>query len=291
MFLYPKQHKTPVSTYTDSYRPPYSVKKALCDRRLVEPWKENKFVTQVSAVRVGNLSISATAQVLPFYSPQILPGGRCCLEEPLLLFHNPRGPRLSPAPLDTAACHFRIAEKYRPVVVGDDKYMSRRTSPSTTAWSMEPSYLPLLPKVDCACTMLVSIRLTGWLLLLPLTFPHHPSALEKVVAADMVHRVPVYTVTGKIPFQSYYVPCSGRHCCLRGIDYYLGGTPATRKKLFSVEERAVMSCCYLGEAVVKHTPRMGVSMLGPIQRPWDCKAPQILPGSIPLVLGPHQCFL
>ncbi|KQK74019.1 Spermatid-specific manchette-related protein 1 [Amazona aestiva] len=61
---------------------------------------------------------------------------------------------------------------------------------------------------------------------------------EKVVVADMVHRVPVYTVTGRIPFQSYYVPCSGRHCCLRGIDYYLGGTPATRKKLSAVEERA-----------------------------------------------------
>uniref|UniRef100_A0A8B9F9Y8 Uncharacterized protein n=1 Tax=Amazona collaria TaxID=241587 RepID=A0A8B9F9Y8_9PSIT len=211
MFLYPKQHKTPVSTYTDSYRPPYSVKKALCDRRLVEPWKENKFVTQVSAVRVGNLSISATAQLRMLRAGQDNGSGT----------HG----MLSPAPLDTAACHFRIAEKYRPVVVGDDKYMSRRTSPSTTAWSMEPSYLPLLPKVDCACTMLVSIRLTGWLLLLPLTFPHHPSALEKVVAADMVHRVPVYTVTGKIPFQSYYVPCSGRHCCLRGIDYYLGGTP------------------------------------------------------------------
>lgn len=50
MFLFSKKHKTPVSTYTDSYRPPYSVKKAICDKGLLEARKENKFLTQVSAV-------------------------------------------------------------------------------------------------------------------------------------------------------------------------------------------------------------------------------------------------
>lgn len=99
--------------------------------------------------------------------------------------------------------------------------------------------LSLYSGCSCACTMPVSIQLTGWLLLLPLTFPHHPPASEKVVVADMLHRVPVYTVTGRIPFQSYYIPCSGRHCCLRGIDYYLDGTPITRRKLFAIEEDAV----------------------------------------------------
>ncbi|KAM8983278.1 sperm microtubule inner protein 6 isoform 2-T3 [Ara ararauna] len=132
MFLFSKKHKTPVSTYTDSYRPPYSVKKALCDRGLLETWKENKFVTQET-----------------------------------------------------------------------------RTN-----------------------SLLYSI---------PVVYPLRPTCLnhyEKVVVADMMHRVPVYTVTGRIPFQSYYIPCSGRHCCLRGIDCYLDGTPATRKKLFAAEERA-----------------------------------------------------
>ncbi|KFQ41788.1 Spermatid-specific manchette-related protein 1, partial [Nestor notabilis] len=125
----------------------------------------------------------------------------------------------------------RSKEKYRPVVVGDDKYASWRTSPSTTAWSKGSAYLPLLPKETRMNTLLYSI---------PVMCPLRPMCLnqyEKMVVADMLHRVPVYSVTGRIPFQSYYVPCSGRHCCLRGIDYYLDGTPATRKKLFAVEER------------------------------------------------------
>uniref|UniRef100_A0A672V7Q9 Sperm microtubule inner protein 6 n=1 Tax=Strigops habroptila TaxID=2489341 RepID=A0A672V7Q9_STRHB len=237
MFLFSKKHKTPVSTYTDSYRPPYSVKKAICDRGLLEAWKENKFVTPVSAVRGGNLRVDAQA------------------------------------PQDTAACHLHIAEKYRSVVVGDDKHMSWRTSPSTTAWSKESSYLPLLPKVDCACTMPVSIRLTGWLLLLTLTFPHYPCASEKAVVTDMLHKVPVYTMTGRIPFQNYYIPCSGRHCCLRGIDYYLDGTPATRKKLFAVEERAVRNipCCH------HHSPRTILHAFARCRQPsLQCRMPRCI---------------
>ncbi|KAM4638823.1 sperm microtubule inner protein 6 [Amazona ochrocephala] len=215
MFLYPKQHKTPVSTYTDSYRPPYSVKKALRDRRLVEPWKENKFVTR-----------GLTMPPEPSPTIQAPPDLRAAMREYYKSTMYKSTTVYSPG-------SFTSKEKYRPVVVGDDKYTSRRTSPSTTAWSMEPSYLPLLPKETRMNTLLYSM---------PVMCPLRPTCLnhyEKVVVADMVHRVPVYTVTGKIPFQSYYVPCSGRHCCLRGIDYYLGGTPATRKKLSAVEERAV----------------------------------------------------
>uniref|UniRef100_A0A672V8N1 Sperm microtubule inner protein 6 n=1 Tax=Strigops habroptila TaxID=2489341 RepID=A0A672V8N1_STRHB len=81
-----------------------------------------------------------------------------------------------------------------------------------------------------------------WLYTIPVMCPLRPMCLnqyEKAVVTDMLHKVPVYTMTGRIPFQNYYIPCSGRHCCLRGIDYYLDGTPATRKKLFAVEERAV----------------------------------------------------
>uniref|UniRef100_A0A8C6J0K6 Uncharacterized protein n=1 Tax=Melopsittacus undulatus TaxID=13146 RepID=A0A8C6J0K6_MELUD len=214
MFLFSAKHKTPISTYTDSYRPPYSVKHAVSDRRLLETWKENKFVTQS-----------------PGFSPSIVPKYLLMVGaawgDPLLVSHNHQEPMLSPAPLDMTVCHFCIAEKYKPVFVNEDKYVSWRTSPSTTAWTMEPSYLPLLPK------------LTGWLLLVPLTFPYHPSASEKAVVADMMHRVPVYTVAGRIPFQSYYYPCSGRHCCLRGIDCYLDGIPITRKKLFALEGNVV----------------------------------------------------
>lgn len=58
MFLFSKAYKTPVSTYTDSYRPPCSVKKAQKNYRLEPLWRENKFVTQVNATQGGNLRVS-----------------------------------------------------------------------------------------------------------------------------------------------------------------------------------------------------------------------------------------
>ncbi|KAM9509482.1 sperm microtubule inner protein 6 [Guaruba guarouba] len=211
MFLCSKKHKTPVSTYTDSYRPPYSVKKALCDRGLLETWKENKFVTQGLTMPPG-----------PSPAIQAPPDLRAAMREYYKSTMYPTA--YSPG-------NFTSKEKYRPVFVNENKYMSWRTSPSTTAWSMESSYLPLRPKETRTNSLLYSI---------PVMYPLRPTCLnhyEKVVVADMMHRVPVYTVTGRIPFQSCYIPCSGRHCCLRGID--LDGTPTTRKKLFAAEERAV----------------------------------------------------
>lgn len=58
MFLFSKKHKTPVSTYTDSYRPPCSVKKTIREQAPQELWKENKFVTQVNAGGEGDLRVS-----------------------------------------------------------------------------------------------------------------------------------------------------------------------------------------------------------------------------------------
>ncbi|XP_057269649.1 spermatid-specific manchette-related protein 1 [Pezoporus wallicus] len=210
MFLFSKKHKTPISTYTDSYRPPRSVKHTTSDRRLVETWKENKFLTQGLTMPPGS---SPTIQAPPdlraavrgYYKSTMYPAA------------------YSPG-------NFTSKEKYRPVFASENKYMSWRTSPSTTAWSMESSSLSLLPKETRMNTRLYSI---------PVMCPLRPTCLnlyENVVLADTMHRVPVYTVTGRIPFQNYYFPCSGRRCCLRGIDCYLDGTPATRKKLFAVEE-------------------------------------------------------
>lgn len=58
MFLFSKAYKTPISTYTDSYRPPCSVKKAQKNYRLEPLWRENKFVTQVNATQGGSLRVS-----------------------------------------------------------------------------------------------------------------------------------------------------------------------------------------------------------------------------------------
>lgn len=38
-----------------------------------------------------------------------------------------------------------------------------------------------------------------------------------------------HTVPGRRPFQGYYSPCTGRHYCLRGMDYYVDGAPNERR--------------------------------------------------------------
>lgn len=48
MFLFAQKYKTPVSTYTDSYRPPCTLKKSIHEKAPLQLWKENKFVTQVN---------------------------------------------------------------------------------------------------------------------------------------------------------------------------------------------------------------------------------------------------
>ncbi|XP_005143219.1 sperm microtubule inner protein 6 [Melopsittacus undulatus] len=216
MFLFSAKHKTPISTYTDSYRPPYSVKHAVSDRRLLETWKENKFVTQGLTMPPG-----------PSSTIQAPPDLRAAMREYYKSSMYPTA--YSPGNFTSKGTD----KKYKPVFVNEDKYVSWRTSPSTTAWTMEPSYLPLLPK---------ETGMNTWLYSIPVMCPLRPTCLnqyEKAVVADMMHRVPVYTVAGRIPFQSYYYPCSGRHCCLRGIDCYLDGIPITRKKLFALEGNVV----------------------------------------------------
>uniref|UniRef100_A0A663FFC0 Sperm microtubule inner protein 6 n=1 Tax=Aquila chrysaetos chrysaetos TaxID=223781 RepID=A0A663FFC0_AQUCH len=205
MFLFSKKHKTPVSTYTDSYRPPCSVKKTIQEQAPQELWKENKFVTQVNAGGEGDLRQS------------LLSG---C-------------PPMSPEALDNPACRFCVAEKYNPVFVNEDKYVTWRTGPyNSAAWNKHSSYLPLPSKVESSPPVM------AWLVLLTLTLTIPPLA-EREVITNMLHRLPVYTVTGRGPFQGYYSPCSGRHYCLRGMDYYVDGGPAIRRHLHTLGERAV----------------------------------------------------
>lgn len=35
---------------------------------------------------------------------------------------------------------------------------------------------------------------------------------------------------GRLPFQGYESPCSGRHYCLRGMDYYVTGAPCAERR-------------------------------------------------------------
>lgn len=109
--------------------------------------------------------------------------------------------------------------------------------------------LPLCSSCSCACACAVpvAIPVTGWLLLLTLTLAILLLA-ERDMVANMPCRLsqhsplslqPVYTMTGRGPFQGYYSPCSECHYCLRGMDHCVDGASAIRRHLHALGERAV----------------------------------------------------
>ncbi|KFQ83254.1 Spermatid-specific manchette-related protein 1 [Phoenicopterus ruber ruber] len=227
MFLFSKKHKTPISTYTDSYRPPCSIKKTIPDQALQQFGKENKFVTQgltmpppQNPASQGQPEQMIKAMMQEYYRNTIDP--TACWPEKYWLA--------------------RSEEKYNPVFINEDKYITWRTGPyNSAAWNKHSSYLPLLPK---------ETRMESFLHSIPVTYPPKPTCLnqyEREVVADMLRRLsrhsspslqPVYTVTRRGPFQGYYSPCSGRHYCLRGMDYYVDGGSAIRRHLNALGERA-----------------------------------------------------
>ncbi|KAF1516462.1 Spermatid-specific manchette-related protein 1, partial [Eudyptes sclateri] len=234
MFLFSKKHKTPVSTYTDSYRPPCSAKKTIQEQAPQQLWKENKFVTQgltmppvQNPVSQGQPEQLIKAEMQEYYRSTINPTA-----------YWPEKYWLA-----------RSKEKYNPVFVNEDKYLTWRMGPyNSTAWNKHCSYLPLLPK---------EMRMETFLHSMPMLYTPKPSCLnqsERDVVADMPCRLsqhsplslqPVYTMTGRGPFQGYYSPCSECHYCLRGMDHYVDGASAIRRHLRALGERAVRSipCC------------------------------------------------
>ncbi|NWX24861.1 SMRP1 protein, partial [Aegotheles bennettii] len=221
MFLFSKNHKTPVSTYTDSYRPPCSVKKTI---RELES-RENKIVTQgLSVPPVQNPASQGQPEqliktVMKEYYRNTIDTTVCCPEKNSLSSSE---------------------EKYKPVFVNENKYITWRTSPyNSIAWNKYSSCLPLLPK---------EIRMETFLHSIPTLYPLRPTCLnpwEREVVIDILpwHSAPslkpLYTVSRRGIFQGYYSPCSGRHYCLQRMDYYGDGIPAIRMHLHELGERAV----------------------------------------------------
>ncbi|KAM9214117.1 Spermatid-specific manchette-related protein 1 [Leptosomus discolor] len=218
MFLFSKKYKTPISTYTDSYRPPCSVKKTTRTPAPLQPWKENKFVTQgLTMPPVQNPASQGQPEHLIKVSTQEY-------------YRNTIDPA---AYWPEKYWLARSEEKYNPVFVHKDKYNAWRTVPyNSEAWYEHSSYLPLLAK---------DTRMETYLHSIPVPHPPKPTCLnqsEREAVANMPHRLPMCTVTGRGPFQGYYSSCSGCHYCLRGIDYYVDGASAIRRHLHEPEERA-----------------------------------------------------
>ncbi|NXW48596.1 SMRP1 protein, partial [Nyctiprogne leucopyga] len=228
MFLFSNKHKTPISTYTDSYRPPCSIRKNTQDLALQQLWKENKFITKgLTMPPVQNPASPGQPEQLVKVERQ-----ECYRNTTDRAAYWPEKYWLS-----------RFEGMYNPVFVNEDKYINWRTGPyHSTTWNKYSSYLTTLPKETRMVTFLHSP---------PVLYPPKRTCLSR---SDMLHVLsqhsltslqPVYTVTGRRPFQGFYSPCSGRHYCLRGIDYYTDGGPAIRRHLHEIEETAVRTvpCC------------------------------------------------
>ncbi|NXG64342.1 SMRP1 protein, partial [Hemiprocne comata] len=233
MFLSSKKHKTPVSTYTDSYRPPCSVRKTTQstikkpERRGSELLTQGLWTPPVQNPASQGQSEQLIKTVMQEYYRNTI-NTICCPEKHWLA---------------------KSKEKYKPVFVNQNKYITWRTGPyNTTVWNKHSCYLPLLPKETRMETFLHSI---------PVLYSPKPICLnkcEREVVADILHRLsgysppslqPLYTVTGRGTCQGYYSPCSGRHYCLQGMDYHTDGTLAIRTHLHALGEKAVrsMPCC------------------------------------------------
>ncbi|XP_042311284.1 spermatid-specific manchette-related protein 1 isoform X2 [Sceloporus undulatus] len=226
MFLFARKTKTPISTYTDSYRPPNTLKKTFEDPPLAL-WSENKFITQgLTVPRVDH------------------PVDQNHLEKMVKRAVEEYSYRNSIEPSAYRPYKYwvtREEEKFNPVFIGDDRYATWRTGPyNSAAWNRYTTYLPRIPKEAGMETILRGM---------PMQYPPKPERLnnyEREVVVNMLNslsrkQLPSiqhhYTIPGRMPYQGYYSPCTGRHYCLRGMDYYVDGAPTNERQISQLVEK------------------------------------------------------
>ncbi|NXN46647.1 SMRP1 protein, partial [Rhinoptilus africanus] len=219
MFLFSSKHKTPISTYTDSYRPPCSIEKTTYKQSSEPLWKENKFVTKgLTLPPVQNPASQGEPEHLITAATQ----------------EHYRNAIDATTYWTDKYCLARSEEKYKPVLVNEDKYITWRTGPyNSAAWNKNFCYLPLLPRETRVETPLNSLYMPC-----PLR-PTCLSEFEGEMVANMPHRLPLYSVTGRGCFHGCYSPCSGHHYWLQGTDYGIDEASSIRRHLCALGERAV----------------------------------------------------
>ncbi|XP_062828714.1 sperm microtubule inner protein 6 isoform X3 [Anolis carolinensis] len=226
MFLFARKTRTPISTYTDSYRPPNTLKKTFEDPPLAL-WSENKFLTQgLTVPRVDHpidqnhldKLVKRAVQEYAYMNPT-----EASVYRPYKYWVT------------------REEEKFNPVFTGDDRYATWRTGPYNSAgWNRYTTYLPRIPKESGMESILRGM---------PMQYPPKPERLnnyEREVVVNMLNslsrkQLPSlqhhYTVPGRMPYQGYYSPCTGRHYCLRGMDYYVDGAPNNERQISQLVEK------------------------------------------------------
>ncbi|XP_074022381.1 sperm microtubule inner protein 6 [Numenius arquata] len=218
MFLFSNKHKTPISTYTDSYRPPCSIKKTLYKHSPQPLWRDNKFVTK-------GLTLPPVQNPASQSEPEHLIN--------VAMQEYYRNTTKSTAYWTNKYLLARSEEKYKPVFVNEGKYVTWRATPyNSAAWNKHCCHLPFLPRVTRVETSLNSLCVP---------YPLRSTCLsefERELVTNVPHKLPLYTTTGRGCFHGYYSPWSGRHYWLRGIDYYIDGNSAIRRHLRALGERA-----------------------------------------------------
>ncbi|XP_037058414.1 spermatid-specific manchette-related protein 1 isoform X2 [Peromyscus leucopus] len=256
MFLFSRKTKTPISTYSDSYRAPTSIKEVYKDPPLWA-WEANKFVTpgltqtmhrHVDPEALQKMVKCATQD----YTYKSSISGHPYLPEKYWLSHDEE-------------------DKCCTSYLDNDRYNSWRTGPPYNSyWNKYTTCLPRLPK-DAGMETVVR----G----MPLEYPPKPerlNAYERDVVVNMLNSLSrnrtlpqiaprcgcVDPLPGRLPFQGYESPCSGRHYCLRGMDYCTTGDTGPERRLRPLcseeptECLALRSptrnamCCYNSPAII-----------------------------------------
>ncbi|XP_038203699.1 spermatid-specific manchette-related protein 1 isoform X1 [Arvicola amphibius] len=224
MFLFSRKTKTPISTYSDSYRAPTSIKEVYKDPPLWA-WEANKFVTP-----------GLTQTMHRHVDPEALQKMVKCAAQDYTYKNSISG-------------HPYLPEKYWlsqdeedkccSSYLDNDRYNTWRTGPYSNYWNKYTTCLPRLPK-DAGMETVVR----G----MPLEYPPKPerlNAYEREVVVNMLNSLSrnrtlpqiaprcgcVDPLPGRLPFQGYESPCSGRHYCLRGMDYCTTGEPSRERRL------------------------------------------------------------
>ncbi|XP_028634960.1 spermatid-specific manchette-related protein 1 isoform X2 [Grammomys surdaster] len=224
MFLFSRKTKTPISTYSDSYRAPTSIKEVYKDPPLWA-WEANKFVTP-----------GLTQTMHRHVDPEALQKMAKCAAQDYTYKSSISG-------------HPYLPEKYWlsqdeedkccTSYLDNDRYNTWKTNPYSNYWNKYTTCLPRLSKDTGMETVVRGM---------PLEYPPKPerlNAYEREVVVNMLNSlsrnrtlpqiVPrcgcVDPLPGRLPYQGYESPCSGRHYCLRGMDYCTTEEPSTERRL------------------------------------------------------------
>ncbi|XP_074136335.1 sperm microtubule inner protein 6 isoform X3 [Sminthopsis crassicaudata] len=226
MFLFAHKTKTPISTYADSYRHPATIKQDYKDPPLWA-WEENKFITKglrkpMVESHVDQQSLEKMVKnAVEDYTNKAPVTGKPYLPQKYWI------PEAE-------------AEKYKPTYISGDKYATGKTGPQNNAgWNKYPTCLPRLPKENGMEPVTHGTPVDG---------PPKPERFnnyEREVMVNMLNSLtrkqlpsiqPRYTVPGRLPFQGYDSPCTGRHYCLRGMELYVTEAPIKECHLTQLTE-------------------------------------------------------